>query len=215
MSHSGSNGDTKPLKRKAHSSKVRTLGRPRDTRLTDSILTNVLDLIAERGVHGFRTQDVAERAGTSKQALYRRWSTKSQLVAAAVGNALATANPQPPDTGTLRGDLTELLSNTIRTLANTPMGDVIRTLVADAQNEELITCLGGVERERRSLMVHVLKRAQVRGEIAADRDADMDVDALLGIIYFRYLIRRIPITPALAGDCVDAWFTGIRDPERT
>lgn len=198
------------MKRKSPGSKVRALGRPRNTELTGSILAAVLDLIAARGVHGFSTQDVAERVGTSKQALYRRWPTKHQLIAAAVHHALATATPDPHDTGSLIEDLTELLSNTIGTLASTSLGSVIAILVAETQNAELADLLKGVEREGRTLMEHVLRRAQARGEIAADRDIDLDIDALLGIIYFRLLIRRVPITPELAGDCVNVWYAGIR-----
>ena len=136
-----------PIKRISPNSKVRGLGRPRDAGLTDSILAAVLDLIAARGVHGFRTQDIAERVGTSKQALYRRWPTKSQLIAAAVHNALTTANPQSPDTGSLVRDLTELLSNTISILTTTSLGHAVKPLVAETQNSELLACLKRVEQE--------------------------------------------------------------------
>ena len=50
----------------------RRIGRPRDARADQVILQTTLELIAERGVHGFRTQDVAERAGVGKGAIYRR-----------------------------------------------------------------------------------------------------------------------------------------------
>ena len=58
-------------------------------------------------------------------------------------------------------------------------------------------------------MEHVLQRAQARGEIAADRDIDLDIDALLGIIYYRILVRRMPITSELAGECVSVWYAGV------
>jgi AcrR family transcriptional regulator len=42
------------------------IGRRRDPRTDAAILRVTLELIAERGVHGFRTQDVAKRAGVGK-----------------------------------------------------------------------------------------------------------------------------------------------------
>ena len=43
-----------------------------------------LELIAEHGVHEFRTDDVAARAGVGKGAIYRRYRSKDELVTAAV-----------------------------------------------------------------------------------------------------------------------------------
>ena len=36
-----------------------------------------LELIAERGVHAFRTEDVAARASVNKTTIYRRWPSKA------------------------------------------------------------------------------------------------------------------------------------------
>ena len=62
----------------------RQMGRPRDARADRAILDATLELIAEYGVRGFRTGDVAARAGVGKGAIYRRYRSKDALVTAAV-----------------------------------------------------------------------------------------------------------------------------------
>lgn len=183
-------------------------GRPRDDRLTGAILDAVLDGLARYGVHGLRTDDVAAAAGTSKQALYRRWPDKPTMIAAAVRHSLATGNPAPPDTGDLARDLETVLGNTIRRLVETPLAGAIAALVAERDDADLAATLSAVLEERRGLMEAVFAAAQARGEIAPDRDTAFDIDALLGAIYFRLLIRRLPVRPADAGAIVAAWLGG-------
>ena len=55
-----------------------------------------------RRVHSRR---VAARAGTSRPVLARRWPNQAELVIAAIRHHTALAAPDPPDTGSLRGDV--------------------------------------------------------------------------------------------------------------
>lgn len=82
---------------------IRAAGRPRDPGVAESILTATQDLLIECGYHGTTIAAVAQRARCGKSAIYRRWSTKIELVVAAV-QALHIA-AEPPDTGDLRQDL--------------------------------------------------------------------------------------------------------------
>jgi AcrR family transcriptional regulator len=54
---------------------------------------------------------VAERAGTSKPVLYRRWPTKTDLVVAAMHHAGLFGRQELPDTGSLRDDVLVSLRN--------------------------------------------------------------------------------------------------------
>lgn len=189
-------------------------GRPRDTALSDAIMSATLDLIARQGFRDARLEDVAARVGTSKQALYRRWPDKSTLVADAVRSALARVNPTPPDTGSLRGDLVTLLGNTVRALTRTPLGGALAALVGETGDRALSRCLREVERDRRMLLRAILSRAADRGELAGGRDIELDIDALLGAIYFRLLVRRVALGPTLAAQVVDGWLHGAASATR-
>ncbi|MBF4462710.1 MULTISPECIES: TetR/AcrR family transcriptional regulator [unclassified Rathayibacter] len=78
-------------------------GRPRDPGVEHSILTATQELLVDRGYAGTTIAAVASRARCGKSAIYRRWTTKPELVVAAVR---ATQHAQEtPDTGNLREDL--------------------------------------------------------------------------------------------------------------
>ena len=71
-------------------------GRPRDPRIDAAILRATTDLLVEIGYSNLTMAAVAERAGTTKTALYRRWSSKAELVHEAAFPAAPTAIETPP-----------------------------------------------------------------------------------------------------------------------
>ena len=60
------------------------------------------------GYTGMSVDRVAERAGVGRATIYRRWSSKAELVIDAVGNRTFDALT-PVDTGNLRDDLEQTL----------------------------------------------------------------------------------------------------------
>ncbi|WP_433064150.1 TetR/AcrR family transcriptional regulator [Dactylosporangium sp. CS-033363] len=79
--------------------------RRRGTELEDAILEAGWDVLVERGYHGFTYEAVAERAGTSRPVLYRRWPQREDLLLATVAKSWATQPIEIPDTGDLREDM--------------------------------------------------------------------------------------------------------------
>ena len=72
-------------------------GRPRDTDLDHAIVTATQRLLGEVGYEALSIAAVAERAGTTRPAVYRRYGDKAGLAIAAI-SALATAlSPEPGD----------------------------------------------------------------------------------------------------------------------
>jgi AcrR family transcriptional regulator len=59
-------------------------GRPRDGRIDDAVLRATLELLESVGYLQLTYAAIAERAGTTKPAIYRRWPTKARLVHDAV-----------------------------------------------------------------------------------------------------------------------------------
>src|SRR5215211_8394387 len=84
------------------------VGRPLHARLDRAIIVATLELIAERGAHEFRTEDVAALARVGKGAIYRRYRSKDELVTAAVAT-LVDEEITVPDTGSTRTDLLALM----------------------------------------------------------------------------------------------------------
>src|SRR5436305_12119457 len=107
---------------------ARPIGRPRDARADRAILQATRELIAERGIHEFRTEDVAARAGVGKGAIYRRYPSKDELVTAAVG-ALVDDEIHVPDTGSTRSDVLALMREAVELYRGSLPGRLMPNLV--------------------------------------------------------------------------------------
>ena len=78
---------------------------------------------------------VAERAGVSKATIYRWWPTKETLALDALYTEWAAVQPDPRDTGSLRGDLLSLLRPWVRLVRSRPYARVIAALLTEAQTD--------------------------------------------------------------------------------
>jgi prophage DNA circulation protein len=96
----------------------------------------------------------------------------------------------------------------MRSLERTPLGAVLRALVAEERDDVLSRVLADVEGARRRLLRTVLETARDRGEIGRDRDLELDIDILLGAAYVRTLVRRAAAERTLAERIVDTWLSG-------
>jgi len=185
-------------------------GRPLDDRVTSALLEFTLRELSENGYDKTTIAAVSVRARTSKQAVYRRYSNKETLIAAAVGQALAAANPGPPQRGSVAGDLRQCLADTVHALQETPLGGAVRALMPYRHRPGLAAMLDEAEAGRRLVMRQIF--------VATPFEADMEtrIDLLLGLIYFRLFLRGVRITDT---DVETAIYLVLglvapRDPER-
>ncbi len=107
--------------------------RRRGAELERAILEAAMAELTEHGYPGLTMERVARRAGTNKNALYRRWPHRAALGIAAYRAHCADAG-QAPDTGSLRGDALELLRRANSTWSS-PTGALLRALLAGAQDD--------------------------------------------------------------------------------
>jgi AcrR family transcriptional regulator len=182
----------------------RPMGRPRDARADRAILSATLELIAEVGVHEFRTEDVAARAGVGKGAIYRRYRSKDELVTAAVA-ALVSEEIAIPDTGSTREDLLVLMREAVGLYCGSLAGRLMPNLVgAMAQKPDLARAV----REsfltgRRAALAGVLERGVERGDLRPDLDVELALDVLGGPLFYRLLITGGPLDEQLAVGVAD------------
>jgi AcrR family transcriptional regulator len=175
-------------------SRRRNLDTSRDRALLDATLT----VLAESGYGGLTTAAVAARAGASTATLYRRWSSKENLVIAAA-STFAPELATSPSTGTLHGDLRALLRDVAIALSGAG-GRLIRALIGEAAHnlglaDALATVFLTPVRRR---VDESVERAVNRGQIAPIDDADLPGDLVIGLMVSRFLL-----TPMLP-DPVDA-----------
>lgn len=144
--------------------------RRRGQELEDALLTAAWDQLVEGGYGAFTLEAVAERAGTSRPVLYRRWKNRNELLAAAVRYASNRDTVAIPDTGSLRGDILALfeVSNRSRVglavALNVQLGGYFSetgTSMHDLREQMLGDRVTG--------MKIIMDRAIARGEVDPDR----------------------------------------------
>ena len=102
-----------------------TVGRKRGATLEQAILRATIDELLESGYEALTMDRVAKRAGTNKNAIYRRWPSRAALAVAAY-RELNVGDQPLPDTGSLRDDALELLRRANRSWSS-PAGQLRRS----------------------------------------------------------------------------------------
>ncbi|MFB7493417.1 TetR/AcrR family transcriptional regulator [Streptomyces sp. NPDC056161] len=173
-----------------------TATRRRGAALEDAILEAAAEELRSVGYAGMTMDRVAQRAGTNKNAIYRRWPTRAALGVAAY-RCLADAELQVPDTGTLRGDALALL-RAANTTWSSPQGAVLRDLLAAAADDpDLLTLLreqaGGSRTD--AAWLTLLERAVARGEAAASALHPRVASVPMMLLRGEYALRGLPEVP--------------------
>jgi AcrR family transcriptional regulator len=172
------------------------IGRPRDKRIDTAVLRATVELLAETGYADLSVDAIARRAGTSKPAIYRRWPGKAHLVHEAVfpiGDATAL-----PDTGSLAGDLREMVRRTAAVLTTPPARAALPGLVGEMAadftlHSALLERFGGILTRGLS---DRLADAVARGEARPDVTAAEVVEAVAGTTFMALLTRGAELDDA-------------------
>jgi EmrB/QacA subfamily drug resistance transporter len=168
------------------------------------IVDAALSLLSEAGFASLNFSGVATRAGVSTATIERLWTSKLDLVAAVVEQLQAAV--AVPDTGSLRTDCEQFVSEVIAVLATPDAQPVIANLVGEAgRDPELATKLRArLIAPRRAEVVRMLAAGQARGELAADADLAFLADLLVSPLYYRVLVTGDPLHASLAREITDA-----------
>lgn len=165
------------------------------------LLAVTLQLLRERGYDGLTVDDVVAEARASKATVYRSWPTKAELVLAAFIEGIQS-DADPPDTGTLRGDLValgDMICGHAREHAATMRAVLGELNRIPAMHTALQNFLTG----RKALTREILQRAVRRGEItAAAIDTDL-WDVLPGYLVYRAVITDRPASRKTVRSLVD------------
>lgn len=187
-------------------------GRPRSEKARKAILEAAAELLLDRGLAAVSMDAVAVRAGVSKATIYRWWPTKETLALDALYTQWAAAAPAPSDTGSLRGDLLELLQPWMRLIRTGPYARVIAALITEARTDPTF----GAEYQRsfvqprRDQAREIFARGIKRGEIPSDLDLEVALDLIYGPLYHRMLHGHAPLDDAFVRAAIDMALAGIK-----
>jgi AcrR family transcriptional regulator len=183
-------------------------GRRRDPRISEAVLNATIELLGEMGYSRLTMEAVARRAGVHKPAVYRRFPTKNELVVAAVRNLVHEVHE--PCTGSVRGDLTELLFDAARAMRRNPTAPFLR-LVAEVASDHELACVlrDNLVSPRQTLARAVLERGLAHGEVKPGTNPELMVDILWGALWNREVVHRGRMTRTDVRKTVDVLLDGI------
>jgi len=118
-----------------------------------------------------------------------------------------------PDTGSLRGDLTALGRAVAANIGSDVGSAMTKTLVAAAATSPAVAeATHSFWAERLRLTGEIVTRATARGELPADVDANVVIEALVGALYVRLLLTGEPLDAAVADQVAGAVAAGFAVP---
>lgn len=170
--------------------------RRRGANLEQAILEAAWSELVERGYAGLTMDAVAERAGTSRPVLGRRWDGKAPLVVAAIRQQMAKHPINVPDRGNLRTELLEFVDR-----ASERASAVVATfsLLSNAYFTETTS----TPKDLRALLIKgghgqvlptILERAVTRGEIDRKKLAP-PLDSLLSDLFGGHILMTFSAPP--------------------
>jgi len=184
-------------------------GRPRSAEADTAIVEATLDLLAEVGYARLTMEGVAARAGVGKATLYRRWSSKAELILDAVRSMKASV--PHPDTGDTRADLLAILGALVSRGFEPRSTQISASVLAEVQRDPELAELFRQQLliPRRRETEQVLQRGIARGDLRPDIDRSLVLDQLMGSVFYRQLVMGQPLLASEVETLVDQVLTGI------
>ena len=167
-------------------------GRSRDSAIDERILAAARRQLSVLGYEGRSIAAVAQEAGTTRQALYRRWTGKAELAC----DAVAAIGEEPGGSATAQDPFSALvaeLTDFQRGVSRPGRLSLVGTMLQETTDPEVRKRYRAtVIHPRRQRLAAVLQAAQQLGMLDADADLTVGVTMCTGNWYGR----------ALAGDPV-------------
>lgn len=171
-----------------------TRGRPRDAALDRRIAQAALDVLADSGIAGFTIEAVAHRAGVGKATIYRRYSGRDDVLAAALDH-LRDDIPMATGEGSARERLEAALDFIRTPMTHTRGGRVMAQVIsAGAQHPDFLAVFyDRVLGPRRSMLVSILREGVAEGWVDPDADLEAAVTLLVGPMIFLKVWHGTPV----------------------
>ena len=176
--------------------------RKRGAALEDAIREAAYAELTEVGYTAFSVEAVAARARTGKASIYRRWSSKNDLVM----DALCAVLPTPEacgiamdlDDSVTTFDALRNVAHAIATVITSPAGDAMRTIKCEAAADPDLARLidERFQAPRRAALLGLLRRGVERGEVRPEAATQLVADVVPAVLTHRVILQREPLTEA-------------------
>jgi hypothetical protein len=130
---------------------------------------------------------------------------------------MTDGDEQPPDTGSLEGDVRAILTELADLLVTARWSSILPSIVDAAERDsEIAEVHSRLQRQHAAPLRAALERAVQRGELPPDADLSAIASALPGPLYFRRWFSREPLDDCFVDLIVQGTLAGmLRDhPDR-
>ena len=163
-------------------SRTNAPGRPRDAAIDRAVLEAARTHLATVGYEAMSLVAVAEDAGTTRQALYRRWANKADLATAAI--ASMSELERRPDTDDPFADLVAELKAFRRGVTRRNGVSLVGSMLQESAEPDLVRFFRKrLVLPRRRRLRDILDRARSLGLLADDADVEYAAAAGTGLLY--------------------------------
>jgi TetR/AcrR family transcriptional regulator of autoinduction and epiphytic fitness len=163
---------------------------PRQARTRTRVLAAARTVLRRDGLGGATIDAIATEAGVARSTVYRNWATREEVLAAAFDDAIGPPTSTDPELP-LRDRLERVLRELSGALADSEWGRALPAVVAAIDAEpSLAHRYGRLTLERRTALSALLAEAVERGELPRGTKVDDLIDALVGPLFYRRLIRQ-------------------------
>jgi AcrR family transcriptional regulator len=168
----------------------------------EASLAAAYELMTESGLSGVSVDEVSRRSGVAKTTIYRYWPTRSALLLEACMQFAQRL--EPPDTGSLRGDVTAVALAMAKRLQTGHWSSVLPSIIDAAERDREIAELQARQHAgMMSAFATIAARAQERGELSGTFDASALTAAIAGPLFYRRWFSRQKIDDAFVRGVVE------------
>lgn len=188
-------------------SRHRRTGSRRDPAIDAAVLETTRALLVARGYAATTIDLVATTAGVSRPAVYRRWSSKAELVHEA---AFPDLGPDAPDDD-FTAEVTRLCRGAVRMYTDPVVREAIPGLLTDLRaNKPLRKVISDrLEAAARQGLADRLETAAAAGIARPEVDVDTLMDVIAGGAWYAVCVRRVTDVEKAADGLVDLVLRGV------
>lgn len=163
---------------------------PRQARTRARVYAATLDVLRRLGIGATTFDTIAQQAGVARSTLYRNWASRDELLYEAIEEQapFPATSPGDPISARLESALDE-----IATALNTSWGSIFPAALAATDTSPVLA--EGYQRfmtTLRTTFTAIIADGRKTGELPASLNDEEFIDALIGPLFFRRLIRKLP-----------------------
>lgn len=184
-------------------------GRPRSQAVRAAVLKAAAELALTGGPAAATVDAIAKRAEVSRTTIYKWWPSAASIVLEGLLESVRESITRPPGSTSVQAIAHHVCAlNAI--LADPEVGPLLRNVIAASPSDPAIerALLDQWIHPRRGAVAATLREAVSTGELPADIDVEVVVDALVSPPYYRLVFGMPPLDDEAVRALVDTVWRG-------